>query len=383
MFTDNTSNQMKTDYNAGKYAKEMYFYIQKTNLFLTCLIKLDMMDSLDMFQNLVDNGSISPNSLSLNNDEQLNNFNVWLAQLTESIENEQPNNNSNNYTQPTPNAATNYSEMLLQFNSNTLPVDNNNSNNNNNDLYPTSIEEDMYVRSNPVIQPQQPTVDFNPSTPTKLYGEFNMPPMMDTLNQFGYPTNVTEAVPQMSGLRHHYSNVPGIVSNGNFFTPDLRSAQNLGSSKDNVKYKKSPTNSQEKEEKTADAFKPIKPTYHESKKNVTTMMNVFASVDGSNGKKSTPTSPIDETKQSPAKKSTKDILDLLVSDMSDLTIKKEEQVEDEEKDESLYPTSPTTTIEKHKKLLKQLSQWVNKNYSDKNNQAERITSSSSPSVQVQ
>lgn len=367
MFVDDSTNQMKTEYNA------------------------DMIDSLDLFQNLVDNGSISPNSLNMNNAEQLNNFNVWLAQLTESIDqSDQQANTSLDYVQPAPPAnttATNYSEMLLQFNSN------NSNSNSNNDLYPVNnVEEDMYVRSQPISQLQQQHLDFNTSTPSKLYGDFNMPPMMDTLSQFGYPN--TTSVPQMNGLRHHYANVPGIVSNGNFFTPDLRSAQNLGSSKDDVKYKKkNPINSQEKEEKAAEAFKPIKPSFHESKKNVTTMMNVFTSVDGgSNGKKST----LDETKQSPAKKSTKDILDLLVSDMSELNIEKNKQPEEKDDDEkeekeeaSLYPTSNTTTrtnvnIEKHKKLLKQLSQWVNQNYSEKkdnNHHTEHITSSPS-SVQV-
>lgn len=356
-----------------------------------------MMNSLDMFQNLVDNGSISPNSLNMNSAEQLNNFNIWLAQLTESIDTDQPNNSNTaapttttsfGYVQPNNAASMNYSDVLLQFSANNLPVNSSGGN----DLYPTNVEDDLYVRSHPLMhpQPQQHNVDYSAPAPPKLYGEFNMPPMMDNLNQYGYPTNVSEIVPQMTGMRHHYTNVPGIASNGGFFTPDLRSAQNLGSSKDNVKYKKNPVRSQEKEEKAAEAFKPIKPSYHESKKNVTTMMNVFTSADGSK-----PSSPAKEAKQSPAKKSTKDILDLLVSDMSDLSIEKKQEVKDSK---SLYPTSPSTEYndaatlstsskigdtEKHRKLLKQLSQWVNKNYSEKTNNAEHITSSTSPSVQVQ
>lgn len=341
-----------------------------------------MMESLDMFQGLVDNGSICPNSLNMNTAEQLDNFNVWLAQLTDSLDNEQPQQQqqqqhiqqqhniqqqqqSYDYAQ---SKNTNYTDMLLQFDS---PVSNSNG------LYPTNnVEEDLYVRSHPIQTQQQP--NYNPSTPTKLYGDFNMPPMMDNLNQFGYP----DVVPQMNGVRHHYANVPNIVTNNTYFTPSLHTTQNLGSSKDDVKYKKkSPTHSQETEEKAEEAFKPIKPTLHESKKNVTTMMNVFASVDGNHTKK--PASPADETKQSPAKKSavSKDILDLLVSDMSDLAIKKKPA---EKEESSLYPTSikasssSSEAVERHRKLLKQLSQWVNQNYATKDSvkQEQHIKSSS-------
>lgn len=334
-----------------------------------------MIGSLDMFQTMVDNGSFSPNSLNMNTAEQLNNFNVWLAQLTDSLDNEQKQpqqqQESYDYVQP---ANTSYADMLLQFNTPANIIQN------SNDLYPTGVEEDMYVRSHPMMHPQQQQnqmADYNPSTPTKLYGEYNIQPMMDNLNQFGYPSNMPETVPQMNGVRHHYSNVPGIVSNSGFFTPDLRTSQNLGSSKDDVKYKKNPINSQEKEEKTQDAFKPIKPTHHESKKNVTTMMNVFTS--NVDAKEKKPITIHDEIKQSPAKKSavSKDILDLLVSDMSDLAIEKK-------KEDSLYPSStkkPTkeAVVEKHRKLLNQLSQWVNESYSAKKDPIQHISSS----VQVQ
>ncbi|KAI9351884.1 hypothetical protein BD770DRAFT_368567 [Pilaira anomala] len=368
-----SANQMKTEYNA------------------------DMMENLDLFQNLVDNGSISPNSLNMNTADQLDNFNTWLAQLTESLDHEQPPSSqpqhqsyqeqhqayqqqqtyqqqpyqqqqqqqpyqqqqSFDYLQP---ENTNYTDMLLQFNS---PVSTNTTTTtttttNNNTLYPTNVEEDLYVRSTPIHHQQpQPQQTYNPSTPTKLYGEFNMPPMIDNLNQFGYP----DTFPQMNGVKHHYSNVPGIVSNNAYFNPDLRTTQNFGSSKEDVKYKKPSAET----EKTAEST---------TKKNVTTDQE----------------KPLmDETiKQSPAKKSTvnKDILDLLVSDMTDLSIeKKEEKTSDKT---GLYPTTTTTTtptkrkdtIEKHRKLLNQLSQWVNKNYSEKNPVQHIKSSTSSSSVQV-
>lgn len=366
-----------------------------------------MIDNLDMFQNMVDNGSISPSSLNMNSEQQLNNFNLWLAQLTESIEQEGEGGGGNTGEMGIPHQQqqqqeqqqqqqqeiTNYADMLLQFNSNTLPIQDDN-------LYPTSapqniVEEDLYVRSHPMSQqPQLQSMDYN--NPSKLYGDC-------TMNSYNY-TNmapITMDMPHMNGLRHHYTNVPGIVSNNSaFFTPDLRTSQNLHSSKDSVKYK--PKNGQEKEERAAEAFKPIEPLPIETKKNVTTMMNVFTSVDGDNANKkqqssSRSASSADETaKQSLAKKSSvnKDVLELLVSDMSDLTIQKVE--EKAEEDISLYPTTVTadatsaneklSKIEKHQKLLKQLSKWVNKNRAENPPQSTNtaISSRKQPSsVQVQ
>ncbi|KAF1805197.1 hypothetical protein FB192DRAFT_1274748 [Mucor lusitanicus] len=353
MFVDEGSNQLKTEYNS------------------------DMMNNLDMFQNLVDNGSISPNSLNMNNEEQLNNFNLWLAQLTESIEGG-----------ATPQQ-TNYADMLLQFNAN-LPMS-------DTSLYPTASnpEQDMYVRSQPLMQTS--TLDYNPSTPSKLYGDYSMPMMDTTSTTYNYATELPP--PQMNGMRHHYANVPGIVNNNNYFTPDLRTTQNLGSSKDGVKYKpKSPVDAESKEEKAAEAFKPVKPdTLIESKKNVTTMMNVFASAaDDSSPKKPSSSSSSSSSvassetnkqpQQSRAKKSpvSKDVLDLLVSDMSDLAIEKEAQTTQRE----LYPAADRSKLEKHQQLLKNLSQWVNKNFKDQQQQKQQksvgtISSPSPSSVQVQ
>ncbi|KAI8646264.1 hypothetical protein BD408DRAFT_410465 [Parasitella parasitica] len=375
MFVDESSNQLKTEYNS------------------------EMINSLDMFQNLVDNGSISPNSLSVNNEEQLNNFNLWLAQLTESIEGgvaasttatTSATNASYDYPavkqqqqqqQPPQPQQTNYADMLLQFNGN-LPI-------NDTSLYPTANaasnpEQDMYVRSQPIMQSS--TMDYNPTTPSKLYGDYSFP-IMDTTATYSYSSDL----PQMNGMRHHYVNVPGIVNTNNYFTPDLRTTHNLGSSKDDVKYKRSPVDAESKEEKAAEPFKPVKPTLVESKKNVTTMMNVFASADDVNTTKKTCSSSSsstvassvvagDETdkQQSRAKKSpvSNDVLDLLVSDMSDLAIKKEEQTDSKE---LLYPIADKSKLEKHQQLLKQLSQWVNKNYKD---QHKSVDVSSPSSVQV-
>jgi hypothetical protein len=322
-----------------------------------------MMDNLDMFQTMVDNGSISPNSLNMNTEQQLNNFNLWLAQLTESIEQEGGAGEllvpqQSQQPQQPQQQTTNYADMLLQFNSNALPIQ-------DDSLYPTTtqnVEQDLYVRSHPMAQ--QPQLDYN--NPPKLYGDYMMDYTMPTMS---IPT---------SGLRHHYTNVPGILNNNAFFTPDLRTSQNLHSAKDSVKYK--PKNGQEKEEKAAEAFKPVKPTLIETKKQVTTMMNVFTSVDGTTNKKPSSVSSADSTKQSPAKKSpvNKDVLELLVSDMSELTIKKVEEEED------LYPTATSeklSKMEKHQKLLKQLSEWVNKNYAK--NQRQSTTLKQPSSVQVQ
>ncbi|RCH85796.1 hypothetical protein CU098_008129, partial [Rhizopus stolonifer] len=307
MFFDDT-NQMKTEYNT------------------------DMIENLDLFQNLVDNGSISPTSLNMNSEEQLNNFNLWLAQLTENID---QSNELSSYDYTPVQPTTNYADMLLQFNSNTLPVQ-------EQDLYPTNNEQDTYVRSYPITQPQP--VDYD-----KLYSDISP-------TSFDY-----NAVPTMNGQRHHYTSTPDIMNNS-YFHPDLRTAQSLLSSKDDIKYKPS------KEEKTTEVFKPVKTTLVESKKNVTTMMNVFTSADGSSKKKSAATLAENEQQSPHAKKINKDVLDLLVSDISELTIDKQDK-------EPIYPVNQEEVdddkvqkIEKHQKLLKQLSQWVNENYAKQQQQ---------------
>lgn len=399
MFVDEGSNQLKTEYNSGMWI--LFLVANIHNILNFAAVYLDMMNNLDMFQNLVDNGSISPNSLNMNNEEQLNNFNLWLAQLTESIEggasaSANPTSNASydyaavQQQQPAPAPQqTNYADMLLQFNAN-LPMS-------DTSLYPTASnpEQDMYVRSQPLMQTS--TLDYNPSTPSKLYGDYSMPMMDTTSTTYNYATELPP--PQMNGMRHHYANVPGIVNNNNYFTPDLRTTQNLGSSKDGVKYKpKSPVDAESKEEKAAEAFKPVKPdTLIESKKNVTTMMNVFASAaDDSSPKKPSSSSSSSSSvassetnkqpQQSRAKKSpvSKDVLDLLVSDMSDLAIEKEAQTTQQE----LYPAADRSKLEKHQQLLKNLSQWVNKNFKDQQQQKQQksvgtISSPSPSSVQVQ
>lgn len=278
------------------------------------------MNNLDVLQTLVDNGSICPSSLDINNQEQLNNFNVWLSQITDQIENPY---NQQQHTTNNNSAA----DVLLQFNQ---PQET---------LYP---EQDLYVRSYPMMPSsdeltqqvfmQEEQLNYD----TKLYGDY---PMMD--NQ--YPTT---NIPQMNGQRYHYSNTPAL-NNTNMFAPDIRTAYNLGSSKEDVKYKN--PDSHAKEKKIAETFKPTIVT-HETKKNVTTMMNVFSGTSSIHDKV---TQKPTETPAPPVAKKTssavsKDVLDLLVSDMSELSV---------EKKDAAYPS--LNKVEKHQKLLKQLSQWAN------------------------
>ncbi|KAI9480905.1 MAG: hypothetical protein EXX96DRAFT_564660 [Benjaminiella poitrasii] len=330
MFVDESCNQMKTEYNT------------------------DMINNLDMLQGFVDNGSINPNSLNMNTEVQLNNFNLWLSQLTESIHQDQPmydySNSIQSQQQQQQQQQPTYTDMLLQFDSNTLL--------NNNDLYLSNAaqqQDNMYVRSYPVSQ-QPIAVAHNINTSSKPYSD----DLSSTNDDTGY------YYPHMNGLRQHYTAVPDIISNGNLFTPDLRTAQNLFSSKESIKYK---TN---KEDKTS------------SSRNI-----------NGNDNKSTHSADNEMTKQSLAKKSpiSKDVLDLLVSDMSQLDLTAKENMK---KKEPLYPTAAdntSTTVrasssvgnskkQKHQQLLQQLSQWVNESYAKQQHQ---ITSNKNdiPSVQVQ
>jgi hypothetical protein len=144
------------------------------------------------------------------------------------------------------------------------------------------------------------------------------------------------SVPQMNGVRHHYMNMPGIASNDMYNMPDIMTSHNLGSSKDDVTYKKSSD-----EEET---LKPTKSLPVEDKRNLTKLMNVMSSKDHVPRREVTPAKE-DNTSIS------KNVMDLLVSDMTDLNINKKES--------SLYPTIPKEKIQKHQKLLRQLSVWVN------------------------
>ncbi|KAI7906627.1 uncharacterized protein BX663DRAFT_497139 [Cokeromyces recurvatus] len=317
MFADESCNQMRTDYNA------------------------DMMNNLDMLQYLVDNGSINQDSFNMDTEEQLNKFNLWLSQITKNIPDQSMYEYSHMQQQPI-STATNYTNMLLQFDSNTILP------NNNDLLYPITTtnnqQEDMYVRSYPINQqPTIPTQTFpTPPPPEKLYS--------DNLNQ------LNNYYPHMNGLRQHYAIVPDIIPNQNLFTPDLQRNQNLFSSRENIKYKKTSDNSSLNKGTCALHDESIK-------------------------------------KQSPAKKSpiNNNILDLLVSDMTDLTILEGEK-EKRKKEKTLYPTTridskDNSKQQRHRILLQQLSQWINENYAKKQRNTTSFASSSSStttsSVQVQ
>jgi hypothetical protein len=251
----------------------------------------EMMDSLDIFQNMMDMGTLNEASFQMNNQEQLNNFNLWLSQLTENMEQQQQS-----YAQPQPQPDISmYSDMFMQFNTNMMPV--------NDALYPANntMENDLYVRSNPMVNP-------NP----------------------GYN------VPQMNGVRHHYMSMPGLASNDMYLAPDIITSHYLGSSEDNVKYKKSTAAVDEEE-----TVKPTKSLPAEEKRNVTKLMNVMSSKDGVKAKKE-----ITEKKPS----INKSVMDLLVSDMSDMNINKEQP---------LYPTVSKEKLQQHQKLLQQLRKWAN------------------------
>ncbi|KAG1381030.1 hypothetical protein G6F61_003531 [Rhizopus arrhizus] len=292
-------------YNSNEFIQQLIFNDGSTEL--KTEYDADMMNNLDMLQTLVDNGSICPSSLDINNQEQLNNFNIWLSQITEQIQN------------PYDQQQGEVENMLVQFN---------------------QPQEDLYIRSYPmmpssdtltqqVFEQQDQLLHYQ----TKLYDDY-------------YPSTT---IPQMNGQRYHYTNVPGVTSN--MFAPDIRTAYNLGSSKDDVKYKNPDAVHAKKVDE--EAFKPTLVT-HETKKNVTTMMNVFSSTSSIHDKKivqandnSKPSTTEQTAKKTPAV--SEDVLDLLVSDMSDLSIEKKKQM--------LYPS--LDKIEKHQKLLKQLGEWAN------------------------
>lgn len=275
-------------------------------------------------------------------------------------------------------------------------------------LYP-SAEQDLYVRSHPI--PQQSNSVPPMDNVAYMNGGFDNMMSVDYSAQamsLGYGASAMDGnIGMTTGFRHHYTAIPDVTMNG--FTPDIRTATNFTSanSKSNSKSKrnaaKTPSDgAQVEKDETKENIKPTKAktVTYEDKKNVATLFNVFTSI-GESGKpssssKSTKSNALNEesTKEkdesenakkeeddeekkqsSPVKK---DVVDLLVSDLSELDIKEKSKPVEElpsRKVASSSPSSSTTlypnsnslpTAERHRLLLNQIRQWVNDSYAMKN-----------------
>ncbi|KAI8388048.1 uncharacterized protein BYT42DRAFT_558755 [Radiomyces spectabilis] len=399
----------------------------------------DVANRLDALQTMVDAGAISPYDLHLNinDDQQLADINAWIAQLSDSMRTQYAGPmetdvlpiQENNYTysqscQPVSQPAAPldstcgypsqmaYADVMLQSyqTSNLDPST----------LYPSTTEQDMYVRSHPMTNNQDMSV-------SKMYGDYDMMAQMGSLNMpnFGYPMpdmplpappTVASNGP-LTGVRQHYQVTPGIQPT--YFVPEIRCAMNYTSGKGgDVKYApssktKRATNPSDGQTEKVDIDESPKPTKEDSvsyddKKNMATLVNVFASfgepTKSATPKEETPSAGSDDAEK-PAEKDangnakasavSKDVLELLTSDLSELAIDSQEKKEtkSEASDDaasSLYPSSTNEEkrqgkkdlplTERHRLLLQQISRWVNDSYA---RQKPSSYTSQSASVEVQ
>ncbi|KAG0181339.1 hypothetical protein DFQ29_008609 [Apophysomyces sp. BC1021] len=315
----------------------------------------DVAQRLNYVQSLMDTGALTPTDMDFDvNDQQLADMNVWLSQLSDSISKGDQPMMVDSYLSPEqpylPNMQYDY----------VTPVPTTDFH----DMYPQSTEQSMYVRSYPT------------APNTNDYGYYAAQGLGDV-----YAPYVS-----IVGQRQHYTPVPDMAAS-QYFMPDLHTSLNFTSAKDDAKPKPAvanPTGSQvDKHE--SESYKPVKAvTLHEDKKNISTLSNVFASVNElRTNEPKTPEEPV-ENKVEPAKTAVnKDVMDLLVSDLSDLNIDKGKvkTVETPEKkakkpSAALYPSSGSApaAIEQHRRLLQQIGNWINQSHAKRGNSATRIGS---------
>lgn len=245
-------------------------------------IKIDIANRLDQLQHLIDSGAIDQSNfnLNINSDQQLEDMNAWLTDLSHSIE--------PYYEQPLPNP-----------NPPIVPSQ---------QIYP---ENDLYIRSQPIIVSDQNIQDFSGMT---------------------------------TGQRQHYTAVPNMSAN--YFYPELRTTTNFTSS---------PKNGETTKQEVDDSFKPTSITFEE-KKNMATLVNSFSSALADKPVKK-------EAEKAPETEKEVDRLkELIVSDLSKLSLN--ETKHSPIQPSVLYPATAkiSNRRQKHVQLLKQMKEWMNENY---------------------
>ncbi|CAO3598870.1 unnamed protein product [Absidia cylindrospora] len=354
----------------------------------------DIAQRLDYLQNMMDTDGITPSQLNINisSEQQLADMNAWLGQLSESIGSPGMLQQDSSIMNPTAVPLNDY-DMLLQNQSTSSPSPLQQQHH-----YPTTYHDpssimmyptpndDMYVRSTPV---QQPTQD--------MYQQ-----EQQWMNTMVIDQQQQQHLSMTTGHRQHYTATPDLVP---MFQPDVRSTMNFTSAKGLEKYN-NPSDAKVDKEET-ESFKPTKPVNNanhvEEKQNLTTMINVFSSSDGTtkNGSnsKTVPAAQIsmDNNDDEKTDESNGHVTDLLVT-FNDLSVSDDDQMAlypvkskfttsqvagTTERDNNHNITTSTTksTIvsspvnvttalstdisDRHRQLLNQVSGWINDIYNKK------------------
>jgi hypothetical protein len=208
----------------------------------------------------------------------------------------------------------------------------------------------------------------------------------------------------ITGLRHYSYQVAPDISSSPYFVPEIQSTMAFQSG--NLSSRKADNNPScgETDKEQQDSFVPSKKKNdtHEDKKNLATMVNVFASSTSTTTEKASTikTSKIDSPKHTTTATVDKppidnDIMNLLISDMSELNVEEEENTvtaspapvipfakpgnskpssprNQQVRSHALYPNDKRSTIttstsleQQHQQLLTRISKWVNNNYKKK------------------
>ncbi|ORZ16320.1 hypothetical protein BCR42DRAFT_451282 [Absidia repens] len=292
----------------------------------------DVADRLTLLQNMMDSGlGLDEMNMGIPNDDQLSDINKWLLDLSNNIQTvgglpmqqEQHPSYQQYQTQPMgyqhqPQQQhqqqqqqqqhqqqqymyqnNDYTDIMLQsFNAPSSEAD---------ILYPPS-EYDMYVRSHPVQAPSPAATTTSPSTtmeydtiaPSHLYGNMNLYEQQQQQQQPDHHHQMQHPsfIPQQNQHYQGYSGITGVrpsyqatpnISTSSYFVPEVQSTMAFQNGNVSRKADNNPSGGEtDKEQK--DYFVPSKEKNgaHEDKKNLATLVNVFASMNDNSNTTSTP-----------------------------------------------------------------------------------------------
>ncbi|KAI8975641.1 hypothetical protein BDF20DRAFT_879808 [Mycotypha africana] len=348
----------------------------------------DVAYTLDRIQSFIDTGVINQSSLDfkLDSQQQLNEINDWLLQLSSSI----LNNSSVHSGQLVDYSKLHPSQPSQQFAQYPFSIPSQDP------VYPIPYdnEKDMYVRSEPISQQplQQPVV---PSQNLANINNAYFDVLFLNPTQYQPETNLHAAPAQnkfggITGYRQHYASIPDVSLQS--FQPELRTATNY--TKANV-----PAMLETSKEET-ESYTLAKSATAKDEKNIATLINAFsgAFVDANkeNAKQKAELRNADEhikrqrddKGKKKAAKTVESIQELLVSDLFKLSLQPKELCEGNEisnqdhfrdlsgsrkssnsSSTALYPNtaavSMTVTQRNHLLLIKQMTEWINANFRQK------------------
>lgn len=309
-----------TGYSPGMH--EAFMMKWKVPLGLIMIIFVEVAHHLNVLQNMLETGAVNPADFAVpvTNDEEMASINAWLERLSQNVA-QDPMMLDSMYSIPYVPPSDPYADLLEQ--------------------QPSQAVDDPYVHSHPIFQ---------------------------------------EGGHAITGQRDHYMPQQDILMmDHQGFQPTIHTTTNLmnanvksnASFSDKNKHKAPIDGGRRDKSETTETFQAIKnsKTSSEDRKNLTTLANVFNEKGNNTSsprsfppyKEETKKRDLDkgqqqqkETNPSTQRKPVnKDVMDILASDLSDLTIKNKEQ---------LYPNVSQDTRKQHKALLNLIRQQINVAY---------------------